>query len=172
MYEQHVQRIMDGEFRYPIDCIHEIHLIVDRRGYEFPFFEPLSEVYTVDINVILCLLKLHIFDYEILTTLTHTLTHKQYKVTQYYTIYIMSQTQLFALKTKLKYAYYELNYEYQDREYSSVSLDILVCNYLLHQAHKELNKRIESEVREDTSLEVMLSKYPYGMELRRCQRTA
>ena len=75
-------------------------------------------------------------------------------------------------KTKLKYAYYELNYEYQDREYSSVSLDILVCNYLLHQAHKELNKRIESEVREDTSLEVMLSKYPYGMELRRCQRTA
>ena len=75
-------------------------------------------------------------------------------------------------KTKLKYAYYELNYEMnQNREYSSLSLSILVCNYLLHQAHKELNKRIESEVREDTSLEVMLSKYLYGMELRRCKCT-
>ena len=60
------------------------------------------------------------------------------------------------LKTKLKYAYYELNYEYQDREYSSVSLDILVCNYLLHQAHKELLKRIESEMTEHTSVEVLL----------------
>ena len=75
-------------------------------------------------------------------------------------------------KTKLKYAYYELNYEMnQNREYSSLSLSILVCNYLLHQAHKELHKRIELEMTEHTSVEVLLSKYLYGMELRRCKCT-
>ena len=75
----------------------------------------------------------------------------------------MSQTQLFTLKTKLKYAYYELNYEMnQNREYSSLSRSVLVCNYLLHQAHKELLKRIESEMTEHTSVEVLLSKYLYG----------
>ena len=94
----------------------------------------------------------------------------------------MSQTQnikqqeliykLFKLKTKLKYAYYELDYEMnQNREYSSLSLSVLVCNYLLHQAHKELHKRIELEMTEHTSVEVLLSKYLYGMELRRCKCT-
>ena len=38
----------------------------------------------------------------------------------------------------------------------SLSLSILVCNYLLHQAHKELLKRIESEMTEHTSVEVLL----------------